>query len=346
MPRVQLIYRRTRPTGNFSIETSFDQMLAAFPNTDSWKIHKFTSSYFSNGIVDRLKAAREVRQLGADLYHVTGDIHFVTLALPGQKTILTIHDCGFMNDHRGLMRRFIWLFWLKWPVDHCRAITSVSEATKADIIKWTGCNPDKIQVIPTIIATHFRRVERAFHVNKPTILHIGLAPNKNFERHVQALEGVNCHLRIIGKLEERHHKLLSAAKIDFSAVYNISEEQMQEEYANADLLLFCSTLEGFGMPILEAQTVGRPVITSNCSSMPEVAGDSACLVDPYSVDSIRSGILKVIHDGNYRQNLIQRGFVNILRFSKETVAGEYLRVYNRVIDYKNLKNDSANYQRT
>jgi len=84
------------------------------------------------------------------------------------------------------------------------------------------------------------------------------------------------------------------------------------------------------MPILEAQAVGRPVITSNILSMPEVAGDAACLVDPFDVSAIREGILKIIQDGSYREELIRKGQMNIRRFDPEKIALQYLDLYKKV----------------
>jgi glycosyltransferase involved in cell wall biosynthesis len=85
------------------------------------------------------------------------------------------------------------------------------------------------------------------------------------------------------------------------------------------------------MPILEAQATGRVVVTSNISSMPEVAGEGAQQVDPNDVESICTGILKVIHDSDFRNNLIQKGFINIRRFESNHVAGKYLELY-RALD--------------
>jgi glycosyltransferase involved in cell wall biosynthesis len=86
------------------------------------------------------------------------------------------------------------------------------------------------------------------------------------------------------------------------------------------------------MPILEAQATGRPVITSNLSSMPEVAGDGACLVNPYDVNSIKEGIQKVISDNHYRQQLITNGLKNVKRFNPKTVAGQYESLYKKLMD--------------
>jgi len=84
------------------------------------------------------------------------------------------------------------------------------------------------------------------------------------------------------------------------------------------------------MPIIEAQAVGRVVITSNISSMPEVAGEAACLVDPYSVDSIRNGFIKLIQDEAYRNELISKGFINSKRFDGQLIANKYLDIYKEL----------------
>jgi glycosyltransferase involved in cell wall biosynthesis len=97
------------------------------------------------------------------------------------------------------------------------------------------------------------------------------------------------------------------------------------------MVVFASTNEGFGMPIIESNAVGRPVVTSNVTSMPEIAGEAACIVDPFKIDSIRHGILKVIEDSTYRQNLIKEGFINILRFKPKKIAHDYTKLYEQII---------------
>lgn len=309
------------------METSFRRMMEAFPPESPAKPQSYQSPYYSQGFLPRLRAILDVRRLRADLFHITGDVHFLALGLPGRRTILTIHDLGFLRDYSGWKRRLLQWLWLDWPVRRCRYITAVSEATRADILRRTQCPPDKVLVIPTLIGGHFRRVDKPFQTEKPLILHVGLAPNKNLEGHARALKDIPCILLVIGKLEDSHRQVLESCGIDYRHACNLSDEAMAAAYAEADMLLFASTLEGFGMPILEAQTVGRPVVTSHCSSMPEVAGSGACLVDPFNPDSIRAGILRVLSDEGYRQALVEAGFENIRRFDPALVARQYESLY-------------------
>ncbi|WP_373551426.1 glycosyltransferase family 4 protein [Haliscomenobacter sp.] len=326
-PDVRLFFRKSRPGGNFSIEASFETMLLVFPKVMGYTPQTLEAPTYSNGIWPRVQIALAARRGRHRINHITGDVHFAALALPRRGTILTVHDCGFMRHPNPWLRRFLWLFWLKLPVAHAQVVTAISEATKAELIHFTGCNPAKIRVIPTIIKTHFNAQPKAFQVSKPRILHIGNAPNKNLLRHIEALRGIECTFHIIGKISAEVQSRLQDSQIDYFNEYDLTDAQVQAAYHQCDLLLFASTLEGFGMPILEAQTVGRPVVTSNLSSMPEVAGTAACLVDPLSVASIRDGVQRVINDAPYREGLIAAGFENVKRFQAETVARAYGEVY-------------------
>ena len=327
---VTLLFRKLRDTGNFSIETSFERMQQCFPSVSDFELKKYTVSYFSNGIISRILGVLEARRNSTDINHMTGDAHYLVLGLPKNRTILTIHDCGFMNHPNYFARFLLKWFWLKLPVKHCRYVTAVSFATKQDIINYTGCNPEKVIVIPTVITDELSKVEKIFNEACPRILHIGLAPNKNFEKHVEAISDLNCELHIIGKLESYHKNILNEYGINWTAEYNISQEDMQRAYTESDILIFASTLEGFGMPIIEAQPVGRPVITSNLSSMPEVAGEGACLVDPYDVNSIKQGVHKVISNKHYRDAIIEKGYSNVTKYQAESVAIQYENLYKKI----------------
>ena len=328
--KVRLFFRRANPTGNVSIENSFESMIAHFPSNSRFRLDVFKSSFYSKGLLPRLKAILEIRRNRTDINHVTGDTNFFVLSLPKKNTVLTIHDCGLLDGKSRLARWILLVFWLKLPVKKCKILTVVSETTKQDVLRYTSCPPEKIIVIPTIIKSDFSYSPKAFNEKYPTFLHIGNAPNKNLERQAEALAGLPCLLHIVGQISEAQIQLLKKHKIDYKISVNLTNEEMQQAYQEADIILFCSTSEGFGMPILEAQTVGRVVVTSNISAMPDVAGNGACLVDPLSISSIRAGIEQVCFDEKYRNVLINNGLKNIHRFNPETVSQKYEAVYEKI----------------
>ena len=109
-----------------------------------------------------------------------------------------------------------------------------------------------------------------------------------------------------------------------------TRNDLQELDQTCDVIMCVSIYEGFGMPIVGGQAVGRPVVTSNISSMPEVGGKGACYVNPFSVESIRKGVDRVLSDSAYRGELVSRGRENCKRFSAESICRQYMDVYERV----------------
>ena len=134
---------------------------------------------------------------------------------------------------------------------------------------------------------------------KPVLLHIGLAPNKNLKGHAEAIQGMDVLLRIIGEPSAADHAMLQSLGIDYEWKSKLSDEEMQEAYATSDVLLFCSTLEGFGMPILEAKAVGLPVITSDIEPMNEVVGEEGFIADCNNPVDMRRAILQGLSHVEY-----------------------------------------------
>lgn len=278
-----------------------------------------------------------VKENQSRLNHITGDVQYAILGFSRKNiNILTIHDCVLLyhypkSNPRHWIIKYLW-YWL--PVKRADAVTVISEQTKKDVLHFTGCSPEKIRVIPNFIDPGFRKMPKSFNETRPDLLFIGTAPNKNLERTLEAIQGLSVQLTIVGYLNETQEKDLKTKNIQYRLINNLSDQEMREVYAASDVMIFPSLHEGFGLPILEAQATGRPILTSQLEPMASVSGGAACLVDPTNSESIRSGLLRLIGDKSFRDNLVVRGFENVNRFQLKNVASQYCALYIELLKKK------------
>lgn len=326
---VTYFQRKPRPTGNFSLEAIFDDVRKRLQNDIS--ASKRIAPFESNGVFRRLWIMLDTVLHQRGINHVTGDTTFAGLLLRKKRTVLTILDCIGADTRMGIGGWLYRKIWFEWPVARCQFVTTISEASKRDIVRITRCKPDKVVVTGVAISTRYTRADAAFNANCPTILQIGTAMNKNIERLAAALETICCRLIVVGQLSESQRGALEKHRIKFENHVRLSDEELLQKYIQCDIVSFVSTFEGFGMPIIEGNTVGRVVVTSQCTSMPEVAGDAACLVDPFSIENIRQGFERVIGDSAYREALVASGYKNAKRFEPDAIAHRYLAVYRQVV---------------
>lgn len=326
---LEVVHFHRKPAArNFSIERLFADVRAALPPDIRCRIE--VSPEVSQGFLPRWRSLRAAGRVAGPVNHVTGDVHFLALGLPGPRTILSVMDCGNLHRLAGWRRAVLKFFWFTWPLRRVRVVTTISEATREELIRLTGVSPAKVRAIPCCVSPAFRAQPREFHGARPRILLLGTAPNKNLERMAAALAGVPCTVELIGRPAPEQSAEFTRHGVELKSFGDVTDAQIVEAYARCDLVLFASTHEGFGLPIVEGQAVGRPVVTSNCSSMLEVAADSACLVDPLDEASIRAGVLRVIADQAYREELVRRGFANVRRFTPAAVAAQYAALYREV----------------
>jgi glycosyltransferase involved in cell wall biosynthesis len=294
------------------------------------RVTAWTCRNFSSGLWLRLKDMWAARKVQGDVNHVTGDVHYLTFLLDSKRTVLTVHDLALLGRMRGARRCVVWFFWYWLPVRSSRIVITISAATRAALLASVRCDPDKVRVIHNSVSDEFQPASGQFNPQRPRILQIGTGWNKNVERVAEALEGVPCKLAIIGHLSVAQIEVLRRHRIDYENHVGLSREALAAQYAQADMLSFASIYEGFGLPIVEAQAVGRPVVTSDLQPMPEVAGGGACLVNPFDVASIRAGVLRVIDDAGYRERLVSAGYHNAERFRTAVVAEHYAAVYREI----------------
>ncbi len=271
------------------------------------------------------------------------------------KTVVTIHDLGY--EYLPQYHQFPQKLWLnrstEYAVQHASALIAVSQATKEDLIHKLHADEKKISVIyeglgwdmPQKLSSVKQEIAQLHHslVSSHYILFIGtIQPRKNLIRLMQAFSKLiekpfikntfpDLQLAIIGKrgwmFEEtllEPEKLGITDKIRFLG--RLPDSETYSLLKGALCFAFPSLFEGFGIPIIEAQALRVPVVTSAKKPMTEVGADACMYVDPESIDSIADGLLKVLEDSAYATTLRKRGLINIQRFSWKKAAEETLRV--------------------
>lgn len=322
--KIVLIFRK-RHVNAYSIEELFHSVAGELKKNNE------ITEYVAGSRWNIVRDAWRLRKMKADIYHLTGDIHYLILLLPRRKTILTIHDIGhFLFGLNGIKRWLYKWLWLVLPIRAARAVTAVSKATSDNIVTHLGLADKPVEVIENCHHPIFKPVHRPFNVNQPAILQVGTKSYKNVPRLIEALQGIPCRLVLVGSLDDEIRNKLADCNVAYENHVGLTHAEIYKQYVKSDLVSFVSLGEGFGVPIIEAQATGRPLITANVSPMCDVAGEGACLADPMNVSQIREGIQKIIADEDYRKRLIERGLHNVRRYSPVAISSQYYTLYQRI----------------
>ena len=324
--QITYFYREPRKTG-LSIEGIFKLV------KDCLKGKVDIREFYCDLTTSRLQNTLRAGKFASEINHITGDVNFLALGLRGRKNILTVHDLGHYDTlrKRGFIQHLIYrLFWFHYPLKYINIVTVISEFTKGKLMEYFNFPEERIRVIydPVKPVFQFSRKEKIGKV--PRIMQIGTGAHKNLGNLIEAVKGANIHLDIVAWVDDAIIEKLDDNHISYSIYNGLTDEELYERYMECDLLYFASFYEGFGMPIIEAQAVGRPVITSNMGAMREVAGDSAYLVDPNSVADIKQAIFETIDSRSLYDELVSKGRENIVRFGCDKIAADYLLVYNEL----------------
>lgn len=268
-----------------------------------------------------------------DLFHALSQ----RLDRRGRHTVSTFHDLFVMTGDYSTPE-----FRARFTEQACQAaansdaIIAVSEFTASQVTQLLGIERSRIHVIPH--GVHAPAPATAPRENM--ILFVGvIQKRKNVARLVQAFEQVPPGWRLVlagasqgfDAAEQLAALESSRRRGDIEVLGHLSREQLDQLYARARIFAFPSLDEGFGIPVLEAMGHGVPVITSNCSAMPEVAGDAALLVDPYRVEDIGSALARLTADEDLRQDLSARGRERAARFTWEAAVEQTWDVYRKVL---------------
>jgi glycosyltransferase involved in cell wall biosynthesis len=329
--KIVFFFRKTTASF-FSIEMLFNTIISQIRKYETEKV--FLPSKSASNPAALLKNCLYAFRRQGNVNHITGEVYYIALALGCKKTILTIHDIDSLQSSNSLKNQLLHLVWLKLPILRVKYVTVISNYSKRKLLDATGIAAEKVYVIPNCVQLSDQDFKPQRHIDRqnPVLLQIGTKPNKNLENVIEAIKNITCKLLIIGKLSEAQVQLLNAAQIVYENFFSLDYSEVLQLYYRADIITFVSFYEGFGMPIIEANALGRPVITSITTSMPEVAGDGAILVDPYNPLQIREAIIKLVEDDSYRNDLIAKGLANVRRFKPEVIASMYEDLYQKVME--------------
>ena len=304
-------------------------------------------------IAEQWKIPLAIRREGVTLFHAP---HYVLPALVPCRSVVTIHDCIHLMFPQYLPNPIAYRYArtsIAIAARRATRVLTVSESSKRDILRFVDAEPSKIDVIYNAYDERFGvepkeedvvRVRERFQLHDEFVLYAGnVKPHKNLERLIDAFHLVRKrgldHLKLVligddiskyAALRRAVHRHQLHNYVRFLGY--VPEETLAVMYRLAGVFVFPSLYEGFGLPPLEAMASGTPVVTSNVSSLPEVAGDAAMLVDPYDPEAIADGIYRVLTDESLRSEMRRKGLERARQFSWEQSVRRVRDIYGEVCD--------------
>ena len=283
----------------------------------------------------------------SDIFHGT---NYTVYPLRKSRNVLTIYDLTFVKYPQYCNKTVrAYAHRVRRCLDWTDLILTISESSKRDIVEYLGFDTDRIVVTP--LASRYGMgyqpnipTFRPYDLNHPFILFVStIGPRKNLIGLIEAFEAlkrtqkIKHDLVLIGQKGWLYEPIFeriarSPYRDSIHHLDYLPDDVVAEFYRRADIFVYPSHYEGFGLPVLEAMTLGTPVVCSNNSSLPEVAGDAAVMIDAEDEMAIADAILKVIGDRVFRQELIAKGYEQALKFSWGHTAQETLKGYRILVE--------------
>jgi len=309
---------------------------------------RFRMVYVSASPVRRLlrDLPAQARACHADLLHVT----YMGPPRCPVPMVVSIHDVAYQSHPEWFSWRDRMVLWggIRSTVYRARKIITISQHARSEIMNYLHIPDERIavtylaaghQYAPSSDTSSLQQCLRKLAISTPYVLAAGnLQPRKNLARLVEAFAqarqsaSLPHHLVLSGKAQwkesEVHHTIRRCKAESFVHFTGyVPDDDLRILFQGADLFVYPSLYEGFGLPILEAMACGAPVLTSNVTSMPEVAGDAAWLVNPYKGEELAEALKKLLLDDALRGQLRAKGFAQVKRFAWEKTARETMAIY-------------------
>ncbi len=291
------------------------------------------------------------RRLKLDLLHSP---HYTMPYLQPCRSVVTLHDMTFFlfPELHTLPKRLLFPHYLRLSARRADALISVSESTRQDAMRILSISPEKIRSIHLGVSPHFKPVQQPalleqvrekYNLPRQFILYVGaLEPRKNLGLLLDAFQDVQKRLTgwplvVVGRLGWMYQEILDKLKqsdlVDkVQFIGYVPVEDLPVIFNLADLCVYPSAYEGFGLPPLEAMACGTPVITTNVSSMPEIVGEAGVLLPPGDRASLAQAIEALLGDPERRHHLSEMGLERAAGFTWERTAGQTIQLYQEVVD--------------
>ena len=286
--------------------------------------------YNSTSIMNVVKNIFFIRKFKFNVVHIISPTEAYLLCfIKASKKIITYHDLGTLNSSRNFLYKIIKKnLYIAPSIHYADEITFVSFQTQREFVEETNFkNINKLHVIYNSYDERLKYVKNMKN-NLFTIFHIGTSPRKNLSGMLEACKEIkDIKFIIVGKLTDEQHKKLVKYNYIYENYFDCSFEQIVNFYNCCDLVSFPTFYEGFGLPAIEANAVGKPVIVSDIPIMHEICNDAALFVDPYNQNEIKNAVERIMNDTALQEKIINNGFENIKKFKINNICKQYNDLY-------------------